>query len=185
MTDSELTILFFSRDEKAVAEAKLLYGTYCKTVALNILRSEDDADECVADALLAAWQSIPPARPENLRTYLAKLTRNAAISRWRRTKAEKRGSGHIELLLEELSDAAGSDNALDRIDDTLSLREAFNSFLASLGEEQRRIFLRRYWYMHSISEIAGALGISESKVKVTLSRTRSKLKKLLEREGLL
>lgn len=185
MTDSELIELFCRRDEKAVTEVKLKYGAYCVTVAMNILRNSEDAEECMNDAMLAAWRSIPPARPENIQTFLGKLTRNAAISRWRKTHSGKRGSGHIELLLEELSDTAASDNALDRIDDVLSLREAFNGFLASLGKQQRQIFLLRYWYMHTVAEIAQALGISENKVKVTLCRTRSKLKKLLEREGLL
>ena len=113
------------------------------------------------------------------------MERHTAISHWRKLHAQKRGSGHVELLLEELSDAAACDSALEKLDDTLALKDAFNGLLESLKPEQRRIFLLRYWYMHTIEEIAQKLDISQSKVKVTLHRTRNKLKKLLEREGLL
>ncbi|SDB38298.1 RNA polymerase sigma-70 factor, ECF subfamily [Ruminococcaceae bacterium FB2012] len=185
MTDSELTELIARRDSSALSELKAKYGAYCLTTAMNILRSKDDAEECLDDAFLALWQSIPPAKPEDLKMYLAALTRSAAISRWRKLHAKKRGSGHIELLLEELSDAAASDSTIEKLESSLALREAFNAFLGSLPEEQRRIFLRRYWFMHTVAEIAQALGMTESKVKVTLHRARKKLKKMLEREGLL
>ena len=183
MTDSELIDLFFRRNERVIDEVRLKYSTYCITIAKSILRSDEDAEECLNDMLLAAWNSIPPAKPENMQTFLGKLMRNAAIGYWRKSHADKRGSGHIELLLEELSDAAASDNAFEHLDDSMSLRETFNSFLGSLSKEQRVIFLKRYWYMHTVSEIADELHTSESKVKVTLCRTRKKLKKLLEREG--
>ena len=183
MNDSELIALLFDRDQRGLAELKIRYGAYCYSVAFNILRSTEDAEECINDALLALWKSIPPARPENLQMYLAGLVRNAAISRWRRAHAGKRGSGHIELLLEELSDAAAGDRTAESPEDILALRETFNAFLGSLRPEQRHIFLLRYWYMDTVSEIAGKLGISENKVKVTLHRTRNKLKKTLEREG--
>lgn len=185
MTDEELIALLEVRDKNALVELENKYGSYCKSIAMNILRNRQDTDECLNDAYLSVWKAIPPAKPDDLRMYLAGVVRNAAISHWRRAHAEKRGSGHIELLLEELSDAAASDSALEKLDDTLALKDAFNAFLGSLKQEQRRIFLLRYWYMEKIEEIAEKLGISESKVKVSLHRTRNKLKKLLEREGLL
>ncbi|MBR1392834.1 MAG: RNA polymerase sigma factor [Ruminococcus sp.] len=180
MKDDELVSLLFARDQQALAELKTKYGAYCYTVACNILRSREDAEECISDALLAVWKSIPPARPENLQMYLANIVRNTAISRWRKDHADKRGSGHIELLLEELSDAAAGDKSIEGLDDVLSLRESFNGFLRSLPKEQRCIFLLRYWYMLTVPEIAQRLGIGESKVKVTLHRTRAKLKKHLK-----
>lgn len=183
MTDSELIRLFGARDERAISETKLRYGAYCFTVAMNILRNSEDAEECINDALLAAWERIPPAEPKNMQTFLGKLMRNAAIGYWRKSHADKRGSGHIELLLEELSDAAASEDALDRIEDVMTFKETFNSFLGSLKKEQRIIFLRRYFYMQDVEEIASALGLSESKVKVVLHRTRKKLRKILESEG--
>ena len=185
MTDEELIALLEVRDKNALVELENKYGSYCKSIAMKILRNRQDTDECLNDAYLSVWKAIPPAKPDDLRMYLAGVVRNAAISHWRRAHAEKRGSGHIELLLEELSDAAASDSALEKLDDTLALKDAFNAFLGSLKQEQRRIFLLRYWYMEKIEEIAEKLGISESKVKVSLHRTRNKLKKLLEREGLL
>ena len=183
MTDSELIKLFGARDERAISETKLRYGAYCFTVAMNILRNSEDADECISDALLAAWERIPPDAPENMQTYLGKLTRNAALSIWRRQHAGKRGAGHIGLMLEELSDAAASEDALDRIEDVMTFKETFNRFLGSLKKEQRIIFLRRYFYMQDVEEIASALGLTESKVKVVLHRTRKKLRKILESEG--
>lgn len=185
MTDDELIALLEVKDKNALVELENKYGAYCKSIAMNILRDRQDTDECLNDAYLSVWNAIPPAKPDDLRMYLAGVVRNAAISHWRKSHAQKRGSGHIELLLEELSDAAASDNALEKLDDTLALKNAFNGFLESLRPEQRRIFLLRYWYMHTIEEIAQKLDISQSKVKVTLHRTRGKLKKLLEREGLL
>lgn len=185
MTDEELIALLEVRDKNALVELENKYGSYCKSIVMNILRNRQDTDECLNDAYLSVWKAIPPAKPDDLRMYLAGVVRNAAISHWRKAHAEKRGSGHIELLLEELSDAAASDSALEKLDDTLALKDAFNAFLGSLKQEQRRLFLLRYWYMEKIEEIAEKLGISESKVKVSLHRTRNKLKKLLEREGLL
>ena len=185
MTDEQIVSQFEGRDEKAITELETKYGSYCSCIANNILRDRSDTEECVNDAYLSVWNSIPPARPDDLRMYLAGITRNTALSYWRKMHAQKRGSGHIELLLEELSDVAASDSSLENLGDALALKDAFNDFLSSLKQEQRRIFLLRYWYMDKIEEISEKLGISESKVKVSLHRTRNKLKKLLEKEGLL
>ena len=185
MSNDELIALLEVKDKNALVELENKYGGYCKSIAMNILRSREDTQECLNDVYLSVWNSIPPGKPDDLKMYIAEITRNTAINLWRRKHAQKRSSGHIELLLEELSDEAASESALEKLDDTLALREAFNSFLGSLKPEQRRIFLLRYWYMHTVREIAQKLEISQSKVKVSLHRTRSKLKKLLEREGLL
>ena len=185
MTDEQIIALFEDRNEKAISELGNKYGNYCTSIAINILRDRCDTEECVNDAYLSVWKAIPPARPDDLRMYLAGTVRNASISYWRKMHAEKRGSGHIELLLEELSDVAASDSPLEKLGDTLVLKDVFNRFLDSLKQEPRRIFLLRYWYMDKIEEISEKLGISENKVKVSLHRTRKKLKKLLEKEGLL
>lgn len=185
MTDSEMTELLLKRDEGVLSEIKAKYGAYLTTIAFNILRSREDSEECLNDVLMSVWKRIPPERPDDLKVFLAVLTRNAALSIWRKQHAAKRGGGHIELLLEELSDAVSSSTSLEGIDRSLSFRKAFNDFLGSLTAEQRRIFLKRYWYMNTVEEIAAGLGITQSKVKVTLHRARSRLKKLLEREGLL
>ena len=172
MSNDELIALLEVKDKNALVELENKYGAYCKSIAMNILRSREDTQECLNDVYLSVWRSIPPAKPDDLKMYLAGATRNAAINLWRRKHAQKRGSGHVELLLEKL-------------DESLALKEAFNGFLEKLRPEQRRIFLLRYWYMHTVEEIAQKLDITQSKVKVSLHRTRGKLKKLLEREGLL
>ena len=185
MTDEELTAKLSDRDESALGELENKYGKYCMSVAMNILRNRSDAEETANDAYFAAWNSIGQNRPDDLKTYMAALTRNAALDNWRRAHAQKRGSGHVELLLEELSDVAASNAPLEKLGDMIAFRETFNEFLGKLKPEQRRIFLLRYWYMDKIEEISEKLGISENKVKVSLHRTRNKLKKLLEKEGLL
>ena len=185
MTDEELTAKLSDRDESALGELESKYGNYCMSVAMNILRNRSDAEETANDAYFAAWNSIGQNRPDDLKTYMAALTRNAALDNWRRAHAQKRGSGHVELLLEELSDVAASNAPLEKLGDMIAFRETFNEFLGKLKPEQRRIFLLRYWYMDKIEEISEKLGISENKVKVSLHRTRNKLKKLLEKEGLL
>ena len=185
MTDEELTSKLSDRDESALGELESKYGNYCMSVAMNILRNRSDAEETANDAYFAAWNSIGQNRPDDLKTYMAALTRNAALDNWRKAHAQKRGSGHVELLLEELSDVAASNAPLEKLGDMIAFRETFNEFLGKLKPEQRRIFLLRYWYMDKIEEISDKLGISENKVKVSLHRTRNKLKKLLEKEGLL
>lgn len=185
MTDEELIALLEVKDSNALVELENKYGSYCRSIAMNILRDRSDTDECLNDVYLSVWKAIPPAQPDDLRMYLAGIVRNAAISHWRKSHAQKRGSGHAELLLEELSDVAASNAPLEKLGDMIAFKETFNEFLGKLKAEQRRIFLLRYWYMDNIEEISEKLGISENKVKVSLHRTRNKLKKLLEREGLL
>ena len=185
MTDDELIALLEVKDRNALVELENKYGAYCKSIAMNILRDRQDCDECLNDAYLSVWKAIPPAKPDDMRMYLAGVVRNTAISHWRKAHAQKRGSGHVELLLEELSDVAASNAPLEKLGDMIAFRETFNRFLGKLKAEQRRIFLLRYWYMDKIEEISEKLGISENKVKVSLHRTRNKLKKLLEKEGLL
>ena len=185
MTDDELIALLEVKDRNALVELENKYGAYCKSIANNILRNRQDTEECLNDVYLGVWNSIPPAKPDDLKMYVAGAARNAAIGLWRKKHAGKRGSGHMELRLEELSDAAASEDRFEQLEDTIALKEAFNTFLGSLKKEQRRIFLLRYWYMDTVGEIAQKLGIGESKVKVSLHRTRNKLKKMLEREGLL
>ena len=112
MTDDELIALLEVKDRNALIELENKYGAYCKSIAMNILRSRQDCDECLNDVYLSVWNAIPPARPDDLRMYLAGIVRNTSISHWRKLHAQKRGSGHVELLLEELSDAAAADTTL-------------------------------------------------------------------------
>ena len=176
MDDRAIVALFFARDGDAVAEAQTAYGRYCRAVAKNITGSDEDAEECVNDALLAAWNSIPPARPESLRGYLGKLTRNIAINRWERSRASKRGGGEADAVLDELEDVFGT---VESAEDEAML----DAFLASLDEERRALFVRRYWYAESVGEIAARFGIRENTAAQILRRIRKKLKDYLTREG--
>ncbi len=185
MDDSALLDRYFARSQTAVDATVAKYGAYCRTVAANILPDSRDVDEAVNDAYLAAWNSIPPNRPENLRTYLAKLTRRAALKRWRAKDAQKRGGGEPEAALEELSAIlpGGSDPA--QAVEAAELTAALSRFLDGLPDTERRVFLRRYWFLDPIAAIGDRYGFSRSKVKSMLARTRAKLLAHLKKEGFL
>ena len=185
MKDEEIIALYFGRDARASAETKASCGAYCFAVAKNILRNAEDAEECVNDALLAAWESIPPARPQNLRFYLAKLTRNIAVNRYNALRADKRGGGETALVLDELSECIPSENSVIGEIDAKQLSRAVNAFLHTLSRRDAGVFIRRCFYAEPIQEIAKRFHISENNASVILSRTRQKLRSYLEKEGLL
>ena len=182
MDDKELIELYFARSQRAVAETMNKYGGLCRAAAYRILGSREDSEECASDACLHAWQSIPPHRPENLPAFLLKLTRNAALHRYERQTAQKRGGGQVPLVLDELRECAAAGG--ERTAEDLAIQEVLNRFLGSLSQENRTIFLRRYWHFCTIAEIAAAGGISESKVKMSLLRSRKALRQLLEKEDI-
>lgn len=181
MEDSKIIDLYFERSQSAIKETHEKYGHYCHTVAYNVLYSYEDAEECVNDTYLRAWKSIPPHRPLRLGAFLGKITRNLALDRYDARTAKKR-SGAVEVALEEISECVPDSHGEQDESDGGVLRDAINSFLASLPRRTRIIFMQRYWYLSSISEISASLGISESNVKVILMRTRKKFKEYLEKE---
>lgn len=182
MDDGKIVELYHARDESAIRESDQKYGRYCLSVAYGILGNHEDAQECVSDTYLRAWNAMPPHRPENLRTFLGKITRNLSLDRLDHLSAEKRGAGESPAVLEEIAQCIPAANA-DETDGAI-LKEAIDRFLASLPTGTRKIFVRRYWYMDPVKEIAARYGVSESKVKVTLFRTRNRLRKHLEKEGI-
>ncbi|MBO4872549.1 MAG: RNA polymerase sigma factor [Lachnospiraceae bacterium] len=184
MKDAEIVELYWARDEQAIRETAEKYGRYCQTIAFNILHDREDSEECVNDTWLHAWNAMPDQRPERLSAFLGRIARNLALKKREKDSAQKRGAGEVPLVLEELSDCLPAADHSDRIVEDMVLAEAFNRFLASLKAEQRKIFLRRYWYLSSVREIAADLGISESKVKMSLLRSRKELRQLLEKEGI-
>jgi RNA polymerase sigma-70 factor (ECF subfamily) len=147
---------------------------------MNILHNDGDADECVNDTLLRAWNAIPPAKPLRLKAYLGKTARNLALDRYEAAHSQKRGGSNVEIALEELADIPVPEQTDDR-----ELTQEINAFLHSEPTENADIFLKRYWYLHSIKDIAAEFGHSESKIVSLLFRMRGRLKQKLESEGLM
>ena len=184
MDDNKIVEMYLNRDENALKETKSKYEKYCSYIANNILGSRPDTEECVNDAYLATWNSIPPNEPKSLRAYIGKIVRNIALNRYNSSKAKKRNDC-VEIVLDELNEAIPDISTDGRsLTDELTLKYALNSFVGSLKQETRQIFVRRYWYLSSIKEIASDYGLSESKVKVTLLRTREMLREFLRKEGI-
>ena len=186
MEDNKIIDLFWKRDESAIRETEINYGRYCRTIAFNILGDEEDVQECLNDTWLGAWNSIPPARPACLSAFLAKITRNLAISKYRAKYAKKRTGDRLSESLDELGECipVSNDNVSQAIDRRI-LAEAINGYLDTCSEKQRKIFVRRFFYFDSIAEISQMYGIGQSDVKVTLMRMRRSLQKILEEEELM
>lgn len=184
MDDKTIVALYFDRSEDAIAASAQIYGAYCRTIALRILKDASDAEECVSDTWQRAWEAIPPHRPENLATFLGKITRNLALNRLQKSTAAKRAAP-ITLILDEAAEILPSPEADgDRIADEIHLRDTIEGFLRTLPARERILFVRRYWYFDPIKQIARDLEMSEGTAKVTLMRTRIKLKDHLEKEGI-
>jgi RNA polymerase sigma-70 factor (ECF subfamily) len=182
MEDQEIIGLFWRRSENAIVETDRKYGKLCFQTAFRILGSREDSEECVSDTYLRAWEAIPPQKPDVLPAFLCRITRNLALNRYEKLNSAKRGRGVVPVALEELSECIPDPNTVEREVDNRMLGLLLNQFLASLPMEARKVFLLRYWELVSVREIAKRLGISESKVKVSLYRTRGKLRKFLEQE---
>lgn len=183
MDDKEIVVLFWNRSEDAIRETARKYEKYCYFIAYGILQNHEDAKECVNDTYYQVWDTIPPQKPSRLSTFIGKITRNLALNKWEYYNAKKRGMGEVPLALEELQECIPNGIHVEEIVDKIHLEEVFNDFLAALPKEKRMIFVRRYWYMSSIKEIAKDFGMSESKVKMLLLRLRKEFRVFLEKEG--
>ena len=184
MDDKQIIALYHERSETAILETANKYGHYCSYIAYHILYNEQDSEECVNDTYFRAWQAIPPQCPNQLSVFLGKITRNLALDKYRYYNREKRGNGQMALILDELQECVSASNHTEQVVEEKMLVEVLNRFLRELPKEKRMIFLRRYWYMSSIKEIAKDYELSEGKVKMTLFRIRNKLKQVLEKEGI-
>lgn len=180
MEDLHILELYEKRDEGAIRETQKKYGAYLHKIAYNILCDREDSEESVSDTYMAAWNTIPPQKPAYFSVYLSKLTRRISIDRLRRNTAGKRSAD--TLSLDELSEAVGTSSAEEQLE-LKQLGEAIGKFLTDQPAETRHVFLCRYYYMDSVRDIAGYLGITESKVKVLLYRTRQSLRTYLQKEG--
>ena len=183
MEDERIVTLYWERNEEAILETSMKYGKYCYTVAYNILHSHEDSDECVNETLNCAWNSMPPQRPTKLSGFLARITRQLSLNRLEQNVAQKRGAGQYHLVLEELEECLSDGGEGEAMPESVALEQSLNQFLRSLPTDARRMFIRRYWHMQPVLQIAKELSVSESRVKVTLMRTRQKLKKHLISEG--
>ena len=183
MDDKSIVDLYFSRNQDAIAQTDKKYGRYCYSIAYNILTNKEDAEESVSDTYMTAWKAIPPRRPSVLSTFLGKITRHISIDRWRERSAYKRGGGEVTLALEELEDCVAGQQNVEMEYERKELIQAYVKFLDTLPVTERRVFLRRYWYVDSVETIAKEFGFSQSKVKTMLYRTRVKLRKQLAEEG--
>ena len=183
MEDSRIIQLFWDRNQEAVSAAAEKYGAYCSAIAKNILSSDQDAEECVNDTWLGAWNAMPPHRPGRLSVFLGKLTRNLAFNRYKRLRTQKRGGGQFALVLEELSQCVSGTEDVEGELDRIALTEAIDAFLDGLSPKHRALFLRRYWHGAPVGEIARRAGMTEGSVSVTLHRLRKQLKEHLIKGG--
>lgn len=183
MEDRQIIELYWQRDEAAIVRSEEKYGTYCRAVARGILRVAEDVEECVGDTWLAAWNAMPPARPAVLRTFLGRLSRNLSINRSLQDRAQKRGGGEVPLALEELRDCTASRGSTEEAVETAELGRLIDAFLRTLPAEECDLFLRRYWFLDSIDEIAARFHIRGGAVKTRLHRTRRRLREYLAEEG--
>ena len=181
--DDEINRLYFDRNEDATAETEKKYGAYLKKIAHDLTDDRRDAEECVNDVYLKAWNSIPPQRPASLTAYLGRITRNLAFNRYRRDSAEKRGGGELPAVLDELAECVSGGEDPAEYAEVKDLMESINGFLATLSNKNRSIFVSRYWYARSLSEIALCHGMKEGAVTMALSRMRSRLRRYLEERG--
>ena len=185
MEDKKIVELYWQRDESAISYTAAKYGHYCNAIAKNILRDSFYAEECVNDTYVAAWNSMPDNRPERLGHYLGKMTRWIALNRLDERRSQKRGGNSPEALpFEELIDYVSSDTSTEETVELKEMCAAINRFLSSVPPVERQVFLARYWFAAPVAEISEKFGFSQSKVKSRLYRTRNKLRKYLEVEGL-
>ena len=184
MEDTKIIDLYWQRSDRAIPETDRKYGSYCHAVAYNICHDREDAEECVNDTYLRAWNSMPDERPSMLRAFLGTISRNLALDRYRRVSRNKRGGGEVELALAELDECVPSLLTVERQILVRELSEAIDSFLSALSETDRTVFVSRYWYLASVAEISERLGCSQGKVKMMLHRTRERLRNFLKEEGL-
>lgn len=183
MRDEEIIALYWRRDEAAIGQTRKKYGGYLSKIAYNILFDREDCEESVNDTYLRAWNSMPPQKPQALLAYLSRLARQAAIDILRKRDSKKRQASQYACSLSELEDCLSDGNRTERDADLNLLARAIGAFLATVSEEERNLFLGRYYFADSLREAAGYLGMSEPKAKSMLYRTRIRLRKHLEKEG--
>ena len=184
MDDMSIIALFFSRSEQAISELASKYGRLCHQIATNILGSNEDAEECVNDAYLGAWNTIPPQKPNPLQAYICKIVRNIAITRFHANTAAKRNT-HYDIALDELENCLFSPDTPESTLQAKELSHLLDRFLSKLDTRSRVMFVRRYWFGDDLKTLAHTLGMTQNAATVRLSRIRQQLKHHLIKEGYL
>lgn len=182
MEDTKIIDLYWLRDERAIIETDLKYGKLCRQLAKNILFNWEDTEEVINETYLGVWNAIPPSRPQYLKTFICKITKNIAMKQVRYYHAGKRKTQGI-VSLDEIEEIVSGKSNIENEYEKKEITGFINEYLRDIDLEKRNIFLSRYWYYNSITEIAKIYGISESKVKTTLFRTRKRLKEYLKDKG--
>lgn len=185
MRDEDIIHLYQKRSEQAVVETERKYGAYCKTIAGRILQDGEDCKECLNDTWLKVWETIPPVVPKKFSAYVGKITRNLALNMYKYKYAGKRISERMMVSMEELKDCVSERESVEGKVEEKMVLEKLNAYLEQLPELQRKIFVRRYFYMDSMKEIADLYEMKESYVKTLLFRTRRKLKEYFQKEGII
>ena len=184
MDDRRIVELFLERSEEAILETDIKYGRYCHKIAFNVLGNDEDSEECVNDAYMRAWGSIPPNEPDSMASYIGRITRNLALDRLRQKQSDKRGNGEVPVVLDELAECVSGHDELERRQDSAEIASAIDSFLDELNSVERGVFMRRYWMMEPIADVANRYDISVSKTTTMLFRLRNRLKKHFMKEGI-
>ena len=182
MEDNQIIDLYFHRDESALTETANKYGTFCLRIAMNVVNVREDAEECVNDTYHTAWNQIPPTRPDSFKAFLGRIVRNFAISKYRALHAKKRFNG-LEVMLSELGDCIPATESVEQEMEAKELTEYINSWLADLKQEDRVLFVRRYWYGDEVKDLARKCGVSGTQMTQRMLRLRRKLKEYLTEKG--
>lgn len=183
MEDKQIVEMFFERDEQALKIVEKKYGGLCFCIANNILHSESEAEECVNDTYLAAWDSIPPQKPNKLSAFLAKIVRNKALNRYERDNSIKRGGSELKLILSELNEDIASKNDTEELFDEHLITDIINNYLHSISKNKAAIFIQRYFWCFSVDKIAENTGRSYNSIVTSLHRMRNELKQKLKNGG--
>ena len=183
MQDVQIIELYWNRDERAIMESDRSYGAYCRKIAMNILSSNEDAEECVNDTWHRTWNNIPPQRPNSLAAFFGRIVRNLSISRFRVNRAQKRFDG-ITILLSELDECVPARNSVENEFEGKILSEIIDRWLARLLKDDRVLFIRRYWFGEAVNALAQEYGCSQNQMAQRMMRLRKELKLALEQGGI-
>lgn len=183
MEDAAIVQMYWDRDPDAIVHTADKYGAYCRSIAVHILGSHEDAEECVNDTYMSAWRAMPPHRPIHLSTFLGKLTRNLSYNRYKQIRADKRGGSQLPVVLDELAECVPGTGNVEQTMEYQELVRTVDAFLETLSLEKRVMFVRRYWHNDSMAEIAARVGKKEKTVSKALERVRVQLRQYLEERG--